>query len=290
MKRDTAIGIACVGLASFLLATAAAADAVQDCNSNTIDRRISGCTAALRNAALSKRNKALLHARRGDAYMQKKNDEAALADFKSCLALDPKQEFCRDRRSRIQCSKVLAAEPSPSDIEMHCAYARNSKDKDQQALFYRLLGLAHFRVMLRGDGQASAAYGKALDNISRAIAIRSAIGINAGVDHDTRGLIYMQNKAPGSALSRDADKALQDFSKAISLSPNVAAYYLHRGYAHNQLLKPEAAWADFQKARALDPSDAAIRDAYEKQRKISPEGQNEIRKRLDDIRNSGAKK
>ncbi|HEX2888353.1 hypothetical protein [Vineibacter terrae] len=104
--------------------------------------------------------------------------------------------------------------------------------------------------------------------MSEAIAI-AAKGPRSAEDakiYQMRGTIYLQNKEPGSIVSKDIDKALSDFSSAISLNPKDAQSYLYRGYAHNQRLRPEAAWADFQQAKTLDPSDSAIHSAWEKQR------------------------
>ncbi|MCC7253199.1 hypothetical protein [Hyphomicrobium sp.] len=284
MRVVAAIRTAGVCLAGVLLAADAGADAVKDCNSNNLDRRIKGCTSALKSGKLSKRNKALAYAWRGDAYVKKENYDAAFADFTTCLELSPSEGACRSGLSVVRCHTAVLTSGDVAGVEEHCAYLKNSPTKAQQAYFYNLLGIAHFGRYQFGQGSADPSLGKALDSLNKSIAIGAEIGTVTADDYDFRGVAYLQNKRePGGVISKDANKALEDFNAAIALDPSQAKFYLHRGYAHNQLLEPEAAWADFQKARELDPSDPAILDAYEKQRKYSPEGQAEIRRQLDEI-------
>jgi len=174
-----------------------------------------------------------------------------------------------------QCEKAIKA-ADVSGIERYCVYLKVSDNMVWKAGYYRFLGSAQFQKS--GFSPASPLFGKALENVSTAIAI-GAKSPDATA-YTLRGLIYLQNKPAGEVISKDADKAVKDFTMAISLKPRDAQNYLHRGYAYNQLLKPDAAWADFQKARTLDPSDRAIQSAWEKQRKITPEGQAEIRRKL----------
>src|SRR5262245_5245180 len=211
-------------LAVLLLATAAKADPVQDCNSNDPDRRIAGCSALLKRGVPDKTNKALVHSRRGDAHLRKKNDDAALADFEACLSLDPKREFCRDGSARILCIKAITKGGSPSGIEQHCVHFKNSRDEAIQADYYQSLGTAYLsRYVAGSDAGGPAIFTKALENLGKAIAIKSAAGIVKGGDYDIRGLLYLQNKVePGSVRSKYAEEAFQDFNKAVSLSPNVA--------------------------------------------------------------------
>lgn len=170
-------------------------------------------------------------------------------------------------------------------IETHCAYLKNSQNAGARKSYYSLLGLAYGRKFKFDDGSFDPFLPNAIDNLSQAIAIADR-GKRTREDADLyymRGIFYLQNKPPGQVISPDASKALKDFNVAISLKPNDASYYLVRGYAHNQLLNPNAAWADFQKAKALNPTDPAIREAWEKQRRITPEGQAATLKELDEI-------
>jgi tetratricopeptide (TPR) repeat protein len=170
-------------------------------------------------------------------------------------------------------------------IETHCAHLKNSQNAGARKSYYSLLGLAYGRKFKFDDGSFDPFLAKAIDNLSQAIAIADR-GKRTREDADLyymRGIFYLQNKPPGQVISPDASKALKDFSVAISLKPNDGSYHLARGYAHNQLLNPNAAWADFQKAKTLNPSDPDIRDAWEKQRRITPEGQAEMTKKLDEV-------
>lgn len=265
-------------LASLFLAAGADADPFKDCNSENDDRVISGCTSVLKKQKLDTKNRALVLSRRGDAYLRKGNPEAALADLQACLALTPNDKFCSDKATRARCFKALYITQDPDSAQTQCAFLSNSKEEDQQALYYIGMGRAYSKNYKFGSGSADPNLGKALDALSRGIAIKSKIGKVVAEDYITRGLAYLQNMKPGeTVVSQDADKALQDFNMAISLIPNMADYYLYRGYAHNQLFDGEAAWADFQKAKELAPSDPEIQDAYEKQRRIfSSEGRKEF--------------
>jgi tetratricopeptide (TPR) repeat protein len=170
-------------------------------------------------------------------------------------------------------------------IERLCAYLKTSKNKVWQRGYYEMLGLAYAGVVKFDSGSADPTLGKAIDNLSKALAIPGERASRDADFYDLRGSLYLQNKRPGEAIGPDARKALEDFSQAIALKPNTAAYYLHRGYAHNQLLDINAAWADFQKAKVLDASNAEIDAAYQKQKRFF-EQQAETRKKLDEIGNS----
>ncbi|MCC7251931.1 tetratricopeptide repeat protein [Hyphomicrobium sp.] len=80
--------------ASLLLATTAGAGPLEDCNSNDKERQVTGCTAALKTMKFNKKNKAVLFSRRGDAYLQLGQHEAALDDFNACVELKPDDENC----------------------------------------------------------------------------------------------------------------------------------------------------------------------------------------------------
>ena len=170
-------------------------------------------------------------------------------------------------------------------IETYCAYLRTSQDVGARKSYYFLLGLAYGKKFKFDDGSLDPFLAKAIGNITEAVAIADR-GKRTRDDAEIyymRGILYLQNKPRGQVISPDASRALRDFDVAISLKSNDASYYLARGYAHNQLLNPDAAWADFQKAKALNPGDPAIQDAWEKQRRITPEGRAEMTKKLDEI-------
>jgi tetratricopeptide (TPR) repeat protein len=174
-----------------------------------------------------------------------------------------------------------------SAFERHCAHLKNSQNASQRKFYYYMLALTYMGKLNFNAGSADPTLQLAIDNASRALAIPAPLlGAKSSNDaelYQLRGILYLQNKLPGEVISKDADKALKDFTAAISLNPKNGTNYLYRGYAHNQLFNPQAAWADFQKAKALNPTDPAIREAWEKQRRISPQGQAETLKELDQV-------
>lgn len=52
----------------------------------------------------------------------------------------------------------------------------------------------------------------------------------------------------------NAEEAIQDFDAAIRINPEYAEIYYDRGRAKAALGQKEAAEADFQKAKELDPN------------------------------------
>jgi tetratricopeptide (TPR) repeat protein len=179
---------------------------------------------------------------------------------------------------------------------------KTSSDSKFVISYYLFLGLAYeANVNMDTVGAATspadaanlATLRKAIQVYSEGIAIiprlappqNSALKNIYGNIYSARGVMYLHNKLPGQVVSEDAAKAVKDLDAAISWNPGNAQYYLLRGLGYNQLLKSEAAWEDFKKAHALDPSNPEIRNAYEKQRALSPEGQEELRRELDAIRN-----
>jgi tetratricopeptide (TPR) repeat protein len=175
-----------------------------------------------------------------------------------------------------QCQKAVEA-GDHSRMERYCSHLKISSNVAVKKSYYFLLGLAQFENS--DNNSASPLFRRALENVNAAIAMGAKTPSDADI-YSTRGIIYLQNKPAGEVISKDADKAVKDFSMAISLKPRQARYYYYRGLAYNQLLKPNEAWADFQKARTLDPLDREIESAWQKQRQITPEGRAETQRRL----------
>jgi tetratricopeptide (TPR) repeat protein len=66
----------------------------------------------------------------------------------------------------------------------------------------------------------------------------------------TNDLIYYKRARAFQQLGQ-SDKALRDFSQAITFNP-LAKYYLARAYLYNQISKPALAQADIDNARSVD--------------------------------------
>jgi len=174
-----------------------------------------------------------------------------------------------------QCRNALT-EGNVSGIEKYCNHFKTSNNVASRKSYHFLLGLA--QLQKSDQDSANPLFRKALENVSAAIALGKSPS-DADL-YQTRGMIYLSNKPAGEVISKDADKAVKDFTVAISLKPKDAYNYYYRGLAYNQLLNPDAAWSDFQKAKALKPSDRDIQSAWEKQRQYTAEGQAEIRRKL----------
>jgi tetratricopeptide (TPR) repeat protein len=59
------------------------------------------------------------------------------------------------------------------------------------------------------------------------------------------------------------EAAIEDFTKAIKLNPNVADYYYNRGIAYGKLEQYEKALADINKAMELYPNDERYKESKE---------------------------
>lgn len=101
MKSATAAGATGACLALLFFTVHAQADAIKDCNSKDMDRRITGCTSALKTERFDKKSKAVAYSLRGEAYLVKQNDDAALADFEKCIELAPKENYCWSSKALI---------------------------------------------------------------------------------------------------------------------------------------------------------------------------------------------
>jgi tetratricopeptide (TPR) repeat protein len=244
----------CCDLRSWLLdlvgIAGARADALEDCHgARDLDRRIRGCTSLIRSGRLSKTAVALAHGFRSEVYFKKDDTKAALADLNKCLEIDPKAQFCGRARATVRCYEARTGTSDALQIEAHCSHLKNSKDRSERADFYQALGTSQFSVFVRGGATDLALLDKAVDNLGKAIAIDSG-SVQARADrYSLRGIAYLRKTLPGSPVSEAAKEALTDFNSAVALQPTKASNYLHRGYAHNQLLNVELAWADFKKAK-----------------------------------------
>lgn len=63
----------------------------------------------------------------------------------------------------------------------------------------------------------------------------------------------LARRAAASAARRDFDHALQDFNRAVELSPATASYYYQRGMVEFQLRQTEPGASDIDKAITLNP-------------------------------------
>jgi len=76
--------------ALILAASPAMADATEDCASNDIEKRLSGCTALIDAGKLGAQDMAFAYINRGDALFAKDDYYQAIDDFGKAIALYPK--------------------------------------------------------------------------------------------------------------------------------------------------------------------------------------------------------
>jgi Flp pilus assembly protein TadD len=87
-------------------------------------------------------------------------------------------------------------------------------------------------------------YDRAIDECSRMLTVASYPAIEV---FNNRGIAY--------AGKQQFDKAVSDYSRAISLNPKFDKAYVNRGNAYWHLGKYEESFADYQMAIKLNPED-----------------------------------
>lgn len=206
---------------SFLLAIScarsAAADALEDCNSQSgdADTRIAGCTAALKQEGFDNKNRAVLYLNRGASYDERGDYAEAIADATKAL------ELRGDDYIAALENRAIAYH---HDKQFHLAIADFTKViqiEPKRASAYR--GRARVYADLKDRSRS-------LRDYDRLIALQPENEWNwAG-----RSQVRLEHK--------DFDGALEDASKALEIGgPNAAFAFYHRGNSY-------LAKGDFEKA------------------------------------------
>jgi tetratricopeptide (TPR) repeat protein/predicted aspartyl protease len=133
----------------------------------------------------------------------------------------------------------------------HRIYVANSQHK----LYFTYNGGPVFALNAQKGAPAPAAATTSAEsspNLSSAPA--SSAPSDAVSDTSLTNAADLDRRAAASAARRDFDHALQDFNRAVQLSPDTASYYYQRAQIELQLRQPEPAASDLDKAIALNPS------------------------------------
>jgi tetratricopeptide (TPR) repeat protein len=106
-------------------------------------------------------------------------------------------------------------------------------------------------------------FDKAIADYTKAIELNPRYA----VAYHNRGFVYRR--------MGEYDRAILDFTKSIEIDPKYASAYYYRGHIYHYKGEYEKAWEDIKKARNLGYKVPAefyknLRDAYEKQKGISP--------------------
>ena len=168
---------------------------------------------------------------RGNAYLEKKDYDHAIADFNEAVRLNPKDTIGYDGRG--------LAYVAQNDYDRGIADFNRAMQIDPKFKWaYSNRGRVY---RLKGDyDRAVADYGQALQ-----------IDSNFTEAYNNRGYAY--------SLKADYDRAIADYNQAIQLDPKYATAYENRAYAYLAKADYGRAVADYTQIIQLFPQDA---DSY----------------------------
>ena len=181
-------------LAPLTWSAAVFADDIDDCN-NTVDhvQAIRGCTALIVGGQLDRANAIRAFERRGSAYSETGNFDAAISDYSMAIEFDPAARLTYASRARVYSKKADYA-AAIQDLTKSIAIKPNSFNFVERAQVYEKLG-----------------------NHERAIAdYTTAIGLDpdsafGSQSYTERADVFMATGA--------YDAAVADYTKAIELDP-----------------------------------------------------------------------
>jgi tetratricopeptide (TPR) repeat protein len=203
----------------------AVADAAEDCKSaKSIDVKIAACSTEISGGNLANRVLAQAHLRRGTAYHDKKDFDAAIKDYDTAIKIDPTYALAHYERGSSKAAKG-DADGAISDLDTSIGLDNSHANS-----------FVERGVLWRKKGDLN----KAISDYSEAIRLdpkKATSHLNRGIAYNKRG---------------DKDLAIGDFNKAIELKPQASNYY-ERAVAYLGKGDKTAGTADLKKALELDP-------------------------------------
>lgn len=232
MRAVAAARAAFACLFLFIGLAGAHADALKDCNSTDLDKRIAGCTKALKTLKFDKKNLSLLYTQRGQAYVDKQDYDRALEDLNECVELDPKSVACWVNKALVHSEKGQVDEKIEAYRIVLGIMDKKPKPTDDELAMLVLMDAEVSRTLTdRADGN----YNKVVQ----------ALG---------------GSNAPGAALddaNRQAlESAVADVSKCLDILPGHSICQAKRALYLKMLGRRDEAIADATKARTADTKNA----------------------------------
>ncbi|KAJ0408024.1 hypothetical protein P43SY_000228 [Pythium insidiosum] len=242
---------------------------------------VQDCTTALELALKASQTAALetsIRNARAMAYRGLGQLELAIHDLTACLALDPENDVFQYHRGLC-----LLESRRPQDALVNLHDARRANPRDADVLY--LLGLCYFRsrdppacvefmsaalhagprAEIVADAHYHIGLAHALEG-DNATAIRH---FSSALEHARRHgsptaatLVFLHERAKALQLERRFHDAIEDFSAVIRENPNNAHAYFRRGFAWKALGQLQAAAADLETAKLLDPSNPKLAVKY----------------------------
>jgi lipoprotein NlpI len=221
-----------LGFSSLLIATMifhscpAAADQCDDLRDP--ETRIVACTQSIKSGKWKGHNQAVNYGNRGKAYLDKGDNDRAIADFNQAISIDPKNPVPFNNRGVAYRKK---GDNDRAIADYNQAISLNPKDHDA----YYNRGIAYRN---KGD------HDHAMSDYNKAISLNPK-------DPD-----FFNNRAFVYRVNGDFDHAISDYSEAIRLAPKNDVFYARRGRSYFYSGNQAKALADMNQATELDPTDA----------------------------------
>jgi tetratricopeptide (TPR) repeat protein/formylglycine-generating enzyme required for sulfatase activity len=276
--------------------TFAADDDRQVCEQNDLDRRIAACTRIIDSSSGDSSVLARAHARRGEAYYFKGDNDRAISDLSKAIEANPKDAnhyyyraatFAKKGdhdRAIVDLSQAIEINPKFAEAYGLRAQYFDSKGERERSIsdytegirlapndarYYNNRGNLHKN---KGDNdRALADYNKAIEinpkNASYYYLRSDVYKAKGDLEHaiaDYTSAIELDPKNPGAYFERgrayqnkgDNERAIADFSKVIELNAKHAPAHNHRGVAYRNKGDRDRAIADHSKSIELDPKSA----------------------------------
>ncbi len=207
------------------------------------EQKLANCTAVIESGGQTPQVLVGAFNSRGNAHLNNRNYDRAIADYNETIRLDPKYAIGFNNRGLAYLRKGRL-DPAIADFDE----AIRLNPKYAMAFVNRAFA---YQEKAQWDFDAYLAEGvyenRAIRDLDEAIGLDP----NSAVAFRNRGLV-------NSRLQR-YDRAIQDLDKAIRLDPNVAASFSGRAYALRFVGQYERAIADYRKALTLSLEDAGRR-------------------------------
>ena len=212
-------------IAVLMMAGPAAADDAARCYSETGDVKIAACTRAINSGA---RGPAINYNNRGMGYLNKGDNDSAIADYNEAIRINPGYAVAYVNRG----------------------YAYWRKKENDRAI-------ADYTKAIRLDRKYAAAYNNRGDVYREKGDDASAIAdFTEAIRIDPNYALAYRNRGNVHWRKDDNDRAIADFTVAIRLDPKFAHAYNNRGLAYRDKGDTARALADFTEAVRLDPDSA----------------------------------
>jgi tetratricopeptide (TPR) repeat protein len=220
---------------------------------------IEACSALI---AAGRGNLAAYRAARGEALLDKRDCDGALADFDAAVRLQPDDSNNHGGRGLVFYScKHDFAQAAAAFTEVIRLSPRDAAAYDIRANARKYLGdldgaIADDTVAIRLAPTFGMYYGnRAISWAEKGDALRALADFNRDIQIEPTVAAVFGNRGEFFLARKDNDQAIADFTEAIRLDPRYSKAYSNRSDAWRQKGDLDRSLADADQAIALNPSD-----------------------------------